>query len=112
MKGQLEQEYAWFKLGSSLPGLSMNAERAGRQILEACVRGEAEVVLSAPAKAMAMLYGVAPSLMQDVFGLVSSALPSARGGHSQSVEGKDVDPHVPKILTRLADEASLRNNEL
>src|SRR5581483_12063238 len=49
-KGNNEAEYAWFSISDALPVLSMNAERAARRIVRACVRGEAEVVLSVPAK--------------------------------------------------------------
>lgn len=113
IKGQHEAEYAWFKIGDSLPGLSMNAERAARQILDACVRGEPEVVLSLPAKGLSRLYGLAPSFMQRVFGFFAQALPSAEEGSEQPVEGKDIAlPPWPRMLTRLTDEASLRNNEV
>src|SRR5438105_6875199 len=49
-KGQHRAEYAWFAISDSLPGASMSVERAARQILDACKRGDAEVVLSLPAK--------------------------------------------------------------
>lgn len=112
-KGKHEAEYTWFKIGDSLPVLSMNAERAARQILDACVKGEAEVTLSLPAKAIALLYGLAPSLMQGVLGLAARALPSAEAGSEDQVEGKDIAlPAWPRMLTRLTDEASLKNNEL
>src|SRR6185503_4123757 len=47
-KGQHRAEYAWFSIGDSLPVTAMSADRAARQILTACKRGEAEVVLSVP----------------------------------------------------------------
>ena len=34
-KGDHEKEYAWFTVSDSLPGLSMSAERAGREIIDA-----------------------------------------------------------------------------
>lgn len=46
-KGQHRAEYAWFTISDSLPFTSISAERAARQILAACKRGEAEVVLLA-----------------------------------------------------------------
>ncbi len=41
VQGRLEEEYAWFSLGSGMPGLSeVNAETAAaRKILSACARG-------------------------------------------------------------------------
>src|SRR5215207_3675472 len=35
-KGQHRSEYAWFALGDSIPGASVSAESAARQIIEAC----------------------------------------------------------------------------
>ena len=49
-KGNDQQEYAWFTITDSLPGASMRAERAARQIVRACQNGESEVVLGLPAK--------------------------------------------------------------
>ena len=113
VKGQHRAEYTWFKIGDSLPGLSMNAERAARQIIDAAVRGDAEVTLSLPAKGLTMLYGLAPSLMQRLFGLVSRALPTAEGASEEQVKGKDVElSGWPIKLTRLTDAASVRNNEI
>src|SRR5262249_19813159 len=45
-KGNNEAEYAWFSISDALPLVSMSAKRAARQIVNACVRGDAEVVLS------------------------------------------------------------------
>ena len=113
VKGRQEAEYAWFKLSDSLPGLSMSAERAAKQIINACERGDAEVVLSLPARLLARLYAFGPSLMQDLLGLANRLLPSPRGGSAHSVEGKDAPARrIPKILTRLTDAAALRNNEV
>src|SRR5947199_108087 len=49
-KGQHRQEYAWFSISDSLPLLTLSAEEAARQILDACRRGLAEKVLSLPAQ--------------------------------------------------------------
>ena len=42
-QGQQEREFTWFALGSTLPLISMSAERAARQIVQATQRGAAEV---------------------------------------------------------------------
>ncbi len=113
VKGRQEAEYAWFKLSDSLPGISMSAERAARQIVDACERGDAEVVLSLPARLLARVYAFAPSLLQDLLGLVNRLLPSAAGGSRRNVEGKDAQSRrLPRVFTRLTDEASLLNNEV
>jgi short-subunit dehydrogenase len=113
VKGKQQQEYELFKIADSLPGLTMSAERAARQILDACVRGDAEVVLSLPAKLLASLYAFSPGFVQDLFGLVARVLPNGEGGSMLSLEGKDTElGPIPRFMTKLTDAASLRNNEV
>lgn len=113
LKGKRQTEYTLFKLADSLPGLTMSAERAARQILDASVRGDAEVVLTLPGKLLASLYGFAPGFVQDLFGLVARALPNAEGGSELSLEGRDTElGAIPRFFSRLTDAASLRNNEV
>jgi len=50
-KGDNRAEYAWFSISDSLPLLSMNAGWAARRIVNASIRGDAELVLSLPAAA-------------------------------------------------------------
>ena len=51
MKGQHEAEFAWFAVSDALPGLSVASSRAARQVVEACRRGQAELIISLPARA-------------------------------------------------------------
>ena len=44
------QEFAWFAIADSIPGMSIGAERAARQILDACRYGDPELTISCPAK--------------------------------------------------------------
>src|SRR5206468_5796209 len=57
-KGQHRAEYAWFTLADSLPGSSISAERAAAQIIVACRRGDAELILFIPAQAAVQLQGM------------------------------------------------------
>ncbi len=112
-KGQHRAEYAWFTLSDSLPGLSMNAERAARKVLNACRRGDSEIVLSLPAKAAVLFHGLFPGLTADLLGLINRLLPgeggigtaSARGGESES-------PLTRSVLTSLTAAAARRNNQV
>jgi NAD(P)-dependent dehydrogenase (short-subunit alcohol dehydrogenase family) len=45
VKGDHKKEYAWFSIADALPGLTMSAEQAARQIWNACRRGDGEVIL-------------------------------------------------------------------
>src|SRR5205823_7734852 len=78
-KGNNEAEYAWFSISDALPVLSISANRAARRIVRACLLGEAEIVLSVPAKAAVKLNAVLPGLTSDVLAIVNGLLPSADG---------------------------------
>jgi NAD(P)-dependent dehydrogenase (short-subunit alcohol dehydrogenase family) len=113
IKGQHEAEYAWFDIADSLPVISMNAERAARQILDACERGDAELVLSAPGKLLARIYGLSPTFVQNVLGIVTRMLPGPNGASTRAVKGYEAESDVaPSFLTSLGQAAARQNNEL
>jgi hypothetical protein len=111
-KGQHRKEYAWFTLGDSLPGLSVSAEYAARQILAACARGDAELILSLPAKAAALFHDLFPNLSADLFALVHRwILPAPGGVGPERIKGRDSQGLLPSAVTVLTDRAAERNNE-
>jgi NAD(P)-dependent dehydrogenase (short-subunit alcohol dehydrogenase family) len=74
-KGKTEKEYAWFAAAASLPGLTMSAGRAARQIAEAIERGDREVTLSIPAKTGALFYHLFPETFHAFNRIVAAMLP-------------------------------------
>jgi short-subunit dehydrogenase len=111
-KGQHRAEYAWFSIGDSLPIAAMSAERAARQILTACKRGEAEVVLSLPAKIAATLQSIFPGMTADVMSLVNRLLPAPGGIGTRRAQGSESESSLsPSLLTSLGDKAARENNE-
>ena len=112
-KGRHRAEYAWFSIGDSLPVSSMSAERAARQIVEACKRGDAEVVLSIQAKMAVRFHELFPGLTADLLGLVNRLLPAPGGIGAGSAKGKDSESGLsPSWLTTLGERAAARNNEI
>jgi NAD(P)-dependent dehydrogenase (short-subunit alcohol dehydrogenase family) len=113
-KGRHEAEFAWFGVMGSAPLISMNAERAARQIVNACRRGAAELVVGIPAKAACMLYALLPETGAETLALAARCLPAASAARSgASRKGADVRPeNLPAFLTRLSDSAALRNNQV
>jgi short-subunit dehydrogenase len=112
-KGQHRAEYAWFAISDSLPGVSMSAERAARQIIEACRHGRSEITLSLPAKIATTIHGLLPGLTADVLGLVNRLLPRAGGiGQRTALGWESESPAAPSVLTTLTERAAARNNEL
>jgi NAD(P)-dependent dehydrogenase (short-subunit alcohol dehydrogenase family) len=73
-KGDQEAEATWFSLGASMPGLSMDASRAARQIVNAVRRGESERILTAPANIADRLHRMAPLLTSTAIGLAGAFL--------------------------------------
>jgi NAD(P)-dependent dehydrogenase (short-subunit alcohol dehydrogenase family) len=112
-KGDTEAESTWFALGATLPGVSMDAERAARQIVRAAKRGDAEVILSVPAWLLARLHGLVPGLTVDLLRLVNQlVLPAAEGDSQNAVSGHEALAHersaVLRTLTRLGRAAADR----
>jgi len=116
-KGRRKEEFTWFSLSSTLPLLSMNAERAARQIVTAAKRGEAERILTFPAQLLARFHGLFPGATTDVLGLVNRlVLPGADGAEVETERGIEVNDqlHSPLLdtLTRLGYSAAQRFQHL
>jgi short-subunit dehydrogenase len=112
-KGKHQAEYTWFSIFDSLPGISMDADRAARQILSAAKRGDAEIVLSIPAKLAVKVDALFPELTARVLSLTSQVLPAAGGIGSDRALGSESHSRVSQSwLTALGQSAARRNNEL
>jgi NAD(P)-dependent dehydrogenase (short-subunit alcohol dehydrogenase family) len=120
VKGQVEKEFSWFAWSSSLPFLTVNAEQAAREILEAGREGRAELVISWPAKAAVTFQNFFPELFADLSSLANRLLPrptqigSASAGHGRSAlrEGRDAHSwRTPAFATALSAAAAQKNNE-
>lgn len=112
-KGQNEKEYTVFKIGDSLPLLTMNSTDCARQIIDACRYGEAERILSLPAKLGAALEGIAPNVVAELAALVNAQLPGPGGIGEKRAYGRDSETALSEsFLTTLTDEAAEQNNEV
>jgi NAD(P)-dependent dehydrogenase (short-subunit alcohol dehydrogenase family) len=112
-KGNNEAEYAWFSISDSLPLLTVCAETAAGQILNACARGEAELVISLPAQLVITVNSLFPELTARVLELVNRLLPAPGDAGKQAVPGMDSPSAAsPSVLTTLTETAAQRNNEM
>jgi short-subunit dehydrogenase len=112
-KGKHRFEYAWFSISDALPLLTVSAENAARQIVCACKRGRAELVISLPAKAAVLFDSLFPEAMAQMLAVANQLLPGAGGVGTRQVKGRDSESSwSPSWLTTLNDEAALRNNEV
>jgi len=115
-KGKHEAEYAWFKISSSIPGLTVAAERAARQILDACRHGDPALTITPHAGIAAAANVVAPAAVARAMMLVARALP-APGGPEGNVLKKGLESEAKSrctfsVVTALTDNAAIANNEI
>ncbi|MCK8490321.1 MULTISPECIES: SDR family NAD(P)-dependent oxidoreductase [Spirosoma] len=112
-KGQNEKEYTVFKIGDSIPFFTIAADDCAREIIDACRTGEAERVITLPAKVGAAIHGFAPGFITDMMALANEMLPGPGGIGEQRAVGKDSETALSEsVVTRLTDDAAVANNEI
>ena len=112
-KGKHREEYAWFSISDSIPGMSLDADRAAEKIIDACVHGDAEVVLGIQAKLAAKFHDLFPGLTASLAGVANQFLPSAGGIGTERALGKDSHSQwSPSKATTLTERAAVENNEV
>jgi NAD(P)-dependent dehydrogenase (short-subunit alcohol dehydrogenase family) len=114
-KGNHRREFAWFHTAASMPGISIDATRAARQIIAACRRGDAELILTPQARLAVILNALLPGTTAAVMTMGSRLLPSSVDEHQgdESRAGwQSVSRFAPSPLTRLGDRATVENNEV
>ena len=115
--GQAGEEFTWFALGASLPLVSMDAERAARQIITAVRRRRAEIILTPAARLVSRVAGIAPGLTSELLHVAQQlVLPAPAGAEGDGdTPGHDLNPALgPKAfdrLTTLGRVAASRFNE-
>jgi NAD(P)-dependent dehydrogenase (short-subunit alcohol dehydrogenase family) len=113
-KGQHRAEFAWFAVMDSLPGLSIDAERAAAQVVTACRYGDPELVITPQARLAIIADAILPSIVARSMALANRLLPGAGtplGDESRS-GWQSPSRWAPSWLTRLSDRASARNNQV
>jgi NAD(P)-dependent dehydrogenase (short-subunit alcohol dehydrogenase family) len=113
-KGQHANEYSWFAISSSVPGITIAAERAASQIINACRRGDAELVITPQAKLAVLVRTLAPELFSEMMSLVDRALPRPGGMEGDVARaGRAAGPGwAPAPVLAPMQAAAARNNEL
>lgn len=112
-KGKLEDEYAWFTAADSLPGLSIDAGRAARMIVDSCVHGDAELIMPATTWLGVKANALAPGIASDVLSLSERLLPQADGSGGTKRSGAEISrDEIPAWLAARDDRAALQNNEM
>jgi NAD(P)-dependent dehydrogenase (short-subunit alcohol dehydrogenase family) len=114
MKGRHPQEYAWFAISDSLPLAAIDVDRAARQVLAACRRGDAELVITVQAKIAILARTVAPELFAAAMTMINRLLPPPTGPEGDIIRrGRDSESEwAPSALTASTYKAAEENNEM
>ena len=106
-KGRHRAEYSWFSVSAAVPGFTIQARRAARQIVSAIQRGTAEITLTPQAKLLAWFHGLFPGLTSEMMSYGNHLLPSAEGGSKDRWRGKESENAISKSpITEAGREAA------
>lgn len=113
-KRRHREEFTWFALADSLPGATIDAEKAAALLIDACRYGDAEVVIGWPAKVAVVANALAPEIVAHAMALVNQlVLSDAAGTGGKARSGwQSLSDCVPSTLTRLTEKAALDSNEM
>src|SRR5216110_3317180 len=112
-KGKHDAEFAWFSAGAGAPLISMDADRAARKIVAAFRRGQPSLTLTFGARGAIAGNALFPNLTGYAMKIVNRLLPDAADeSGAQSRAGSQLSRLTPQWLTRLADRATKKNNEV
>jgi NAD(P)-dependent dehydrogenase (short-subunit alcohol dehydrogenase family) len=113
-KGRYRQEFAWFGIAGSLPLLSIDGQRAAAQIVAAARRGDAELVVTWPARVAVAAAGLVSNSVARAMSVANRLLPAPAesGGYESHSGWQSGSAWAPSILTRLSERSAAENNEL
>jgi NAD(P)-dependent dehydrogenase (short-subunit alcohol dehydrogenase family) len=114
-KGRHREEFRWFAIADSIPLASIDGARAARQLIDACRHGDAELIISWPAKLAVLANAVAPECIALAMQLANDlVLPKAgdAGGTERHSGWQSLSAWAPSTLTTLTNRAAAANNEL
>lgn len=109
-KGDPVREKRWFTLLSSLPFISMDADRAAQQILRASSKGQSLITLSLPAQIATRMHAIFPNTWSSISKMVAKSLPDSVVTTIPQ-PGYEVEDVLPDSVTYLNRKAAQRNNE-
>ena len=115
-KGRYRDEFTWFVLSDSIPVMSIDSGRAAAQVIDACRHGDAELVISWPAKLAVIANAVLPEAVALGMNLANRMLLPGplddRSGDERHSGWQSLSNWAPSKLTTLTERAAAENNEL
>lgn len=114
-KGNHRAEFTWFAISDSIPIASIDGRRAAWQVIDAARHGDAELVITLPARIAVIANAVVPEIVATVMAAANTmVLPAPEeGGDGAAHSGwQSLSEWAPSKLTRLTERAASENNEL
>ena len=114
VKGQHKKEYAWFTISDASPLLSISAERAAAQIIEACRFGDPALTISTQARILEIANHLVPNITGHAMAIFNWFLPGPTGAEGDRLRTgwESQSALAPSVLTVLSDKETVENNEL
>ncbi len=109
--GKRAEEFRWFNLGDSLPGVSRNAYAAAGRVLRAAETGETELSITPQAALAARLTPLAPALTAWVSSLANRMLPGPGAADMEPMPGSTAEEKDVRSVTGLGRVAEQQWNE-
>lgn len=113
-KGQAQSEFGWFGLLGNLPGFSVSAGQAAREIREAIESRRLTCTISIPAKILIQAEALLPEETRYAMQAVGRALLPGPNGSRESSRGKALEGRLGglfRVLTALGKKAASDLNE-
>jgi short-subunit dehydrogenase len=108
-KGDHRAEFSWFSLGATSPLSAISAKRAARSTVNAIRRGQAEIILSVPAKLAVWFHGLLPGTAITLAGIVNRVMPGTGNPNKERHSGKHSETAISRsFLTKLGRDAGQR----
>jgi len=114
-KGRHRDEFTWFAVSDSIPLMSIDSGRAAAQVIDACRHGDAELIITWPAKLAVIANAVMPDAVALGMNLANRMLPGPidhRSGDERHSGWQSLSNWAPSKLTTLTERAAAENNEL
>lgn len=89
--GDAAREYRWFSFGATMPGASIAANRAARQIADGVAEGAVEIAITPQAFVASRFGHVMPNLMHAMLHRMNRYLPDAKVGQPEKHRGHEVN---------------------
>jgi short-subunit dehydrogenase len=109
--GDASREYRWFSLAANLPGASIAASRAARQIADGIAAGATFLAITPQAFFASRFGNLSPELTTSLMRAMGLLLPRSIPGKSETLRGEDVRDREMFPASTIGNTAARRYNQ-